>query len=125
LQGRRPLRPRLGERKWSPEPASVTQPIFPHPAEFIHEIGGNYVPQENQYTPKRFFIIYFNCKWFLRGGSGTALRHNTQIIHNIQNNSTQNYTNHKDTLQTMNTMQIKKIKSKKSKAIRVTGLGGL
>jgi hypothetical protein len=32
-------------------------------------------------------LLLFNCKWFLPGGSGTTIRHNTQITHITQNNT--------------------------------------
>jgi hypothetical protein len=43
-----------------------------------------------------FVIIYLNWKWFLPGGSGTTIRHNTQIKHITQSNA----------LHTINTIQI-------------------
>jgi hypothetical protein len=39
------------------------------------------------------FILIAN--WFSLDGSGTAIRHNTQITHHTQTNSTQNYTKNK------------------------------
>jgi hypothetical protein len=59
-------------------------------------------------------VIYFNCKWFLPGGSGNTMRHNAQITHHAQTkHSTQNYTNNKGhtthneyNANTMNTSQV-------------------
>jgi hypothetical protein len=43
-------------------------------------------------------IIYFNCKWVLPGGSGYTIRHNKQITHITQNNTTiKRNTTHKAT----------------------------
>jgi hypothetical protein len=34
-----------------------------------------------------YLFIYFNCKWVFRGGSGTTIKHNTQISQITQNNT--------------------------------------
>jgi hypothetical protein len=52
-------------------------------------------------------IINFNCKLVLTDGSGTTIRHNTQVTHITQNNtphSNKTTQTIRDTLHTMNTM---------------------
>jgi hypothetical protein len=39
-------------------------------------------------------FIYINCKWVLPGGSGTTIRHNTQITHITQNNTSRSNKTH-------------------------------
>jgi hypothetical protein len=57
-----------------------------------------------------YYLFILTANGFLSGGSGTAIRHNTQITHNTQNNTTLRRnivykTTHtiKDTVHRMNT----------------------
>jgi hypothetical protein len=60
----------------------------------------------------KLLLFILTANGVLPGGSGTTIRHNTQITHITQNNTPHSNTAHKtaqtikDTLDTINTMQI-------------------